>query len=95
MSRILFFLLRTHSSQIVSNRIMRTPLLTLRHHLRDALAQQRDVMGYNLAALKFLKGRWESERVAGLYEQEDLDEEAVRKRLEEGRGKRKRIEVRA
>ncbi|KIR53961.1 U3 small nucleolar RNA-associated protein 12 [Cryptococcus gattii Ru294] len=94
-SRILFFLLRTHSSQIVSNRIMRTPLLTLRHHLRDALAQQRDVMGYNLAALKFLKGRWESERVAGLYEQEDLDEEVVRKRLEEGRGKRKRIEVRA
>lgn len=52
-------------------------------------------MGYNLAALKFLKERWESERVAGLYEQEDLDEEAVRKRLEEGRGKRKRIEVRA
>nr|ODO01220.1 U3 small nucleolar RNA-associated protein 12 [Cryptococcus depauperatus CBS 7855] len=93
-SRILLFLLRTHSAQITSNRIMRTPLLTLRHHLRAALSQQRDVMGYNLAALKFLKERWESERVAGLYETEGMDEEAVKKRLEEGRGKRKRINVR-
>ncbi|ODO09357.1 hypothetical protein I350_02957 [Cryptococcus amylolentus CBS 6273] len=94
-SRILFFLLRTHSAQIVSNRIMRTPLLTLRTHLRQALSAQRDTMGFNIAALKFLKGRWEGERVAGMYEEEGMDEEAVRKRLEDGRGKRKRVEVRA
>ncbi|KAK8853493.1 hypothetical protein IAR55_004200 [Kwoniella newhampshirensis] len=94
-SRLLFFLLRTHSSQIVSNKIMRTPLLTLRNHLREALKKQRDAMGYNLAALKFIKGRWEGERVAGLYEEEGMDEEGVRRRLEEGRGKRKRVEVRA
>ncbi|OCF31605.1 U3 small nucleolar RNA-associated protein 12 [Kwoniella heveanensis BCC8398] len=94
-SRILFFLLRTHSSQMVSNRVMRTPLLVLRNHLRQALDKERERMGYNLAALKFIKGRWESERTAGLYEAEGMDEEAVRKRLEEGRGKRKRIEVRA
>ncbi|WVQ82103.1 hypothetical protein IAT38_004231 [Cryptococcus sp. DSM 104549] len=94
-SRLLFFLLRTHSSQIVSNRIMRAPLLTLRNHLREALKAQRDVMGYNLAALKFVKTRWEGERVAGLYEEEGMDEASVRKRLEDGRGKRKRVEVRA
>ncbi|WVR09691.1 hypothetical protein IAU60_006766 [Kwoniella sp. DSM 27419] len=93
-SRILFFLLRTHSSQLVSNRVMRTPLLTLRNHLREALEKQREVMGYNLAALKFIKGRWEGDRTAGLYEEEGMDEEAVRKRLEEGRQKRKRVEVR-
>ncbi|WRT69934.1 uncharacterized protein IL334_006925 [Kwoniella shivajii] len=93
-SRILFFLLRTHSNQLISNKVMRTPLLTLRNHLREALEKQRDVMGFNLAALRFVKSRWESERTAGLYEAEGMDEEAVRKRLEEGRGKRKRIQVR-
>ncbi|WWD03840.1 hypothetical protein V865_001896 [Kwoniella europaea PYCC6329] len=92
-SRILFFLMRTHSNQIISNKIMRTPLLTLRNHLRESLEKQRNVMGYNLAALKFLKSSWEQERTAGLYEQEGMDEEAVRKRIEEGRGKRKRVVV--
>nr|XP_019010617.1 U3 small nucleolar RNA-associated protein 12 [Kwoniella pini CBS 10737]OCF49398.1 U3 small nucleolar RNA-associated protein 12 [Kwoniella pini CBS 10737] len=94
-SRILFFLMRTHSNQLISNKIMRTPLLTLRNHLRESLEKEREIMGYNLAALKFLKSRWEIERTAGLYEEENMNEDAVRKRLEEGRGKRKRIEVRA
>nr|XP_019043827.1 U3 small nucleolar RNA-associated protein 12 [Kwoniella bestiolae CBS 10118]OCF22757.1 U3 small nucleolar RNA-associated protein 12 [Kwoniella bestiolae CBS 10118] len=92
-SRILFFLMRTHSNQIISNKIMRTPLLTLRNHLRESLDTQRNVMGYNLAALKFLRSSWEQERTAGLYESEGMDEEAVRKRIEEGRGKRKRVVV--
>ena len=52
-------------------------------------------MGYNLAALKFLRARWEGERTAGILEEEGMDEEAVRKRLEEGRAKRKRVDVRA
>nr|XP_018261192.1 U3 small nucleolar RNA-associated protein 12 [Kwoniella dejecticola CBS 10117]OBR83350.1 U3 small nucleolar RNA-associated protein 12 [Kwoniella dejecticola CBS 10117] len=94
-SRILFFLMRTHSNQLISNKIMRTPLLTLRNHLRESLEKEREIMGYNLAALKFLKSRWESERTAGLYEEENMNEEAVKRRLEEGRGKRKRVEVRA
>jgi U3 small nucleolar RNA-associated protein 12 len=93
-SRLLSFLLRTNHSQIVANRIMRTPLLALRTHLRAALTKQRETVGYNLAALKFLRGKWESEKVAGLLE-EEFDEEKVRRRIEKGRGKRKRVEVRA
>jgi U3 small nucleolar RNA-associated protein 12 len=50
-------------------------------------------MGYNLAALKYLKGRYEGEKVAGLW-----DEDAVRDKMAErkaSKAKRKRIEVRA
>ena len=52
-------------------------------------------MGYNIAALRYLKGRWESEKVAGMAE-DVWNEERVREKLTEGKkGKRKRIEVRA
>jgi U3 small nucleolar RNA-associated protein 12 len=74
---------------------MRARLVSLRQHVRSALERQRGRMGYNLAALRFLKSRWESERTAGLLEEEGFDEEAVRKRLAEGRAKRKRVNVRA
>lgn len=95
-SRLLHFLIRTHHSQLVSNRVMRSQLVSLRTHVRSALERHRSRMGYNLAALKFLRARWEGERTAGILEEEGLDdEEAVRRRLAEGRVKRKRVDVRA
>jgi len=94
-SRLLHFLIRTHHAQLVSNRVMRARIVSLRTHVRTALDRQRGRMGYNLAALRFLKGRWESEKTAGLLEEENFDEEAVKKRLAEGRAKRKRVDVRA
>lgn len=54
-SRVLFFLLRTHHSQIVATRALRNTMLSLRRHLRDALRRQKETLGYNLAALKFLE----------------------------------------
>ncbi|KAK4689452.1 U3 small nucleolar RNA-associated protein 12, partial [Tremellales sp. Uapishka_1] len=92
-SKLLFFLIRTHSNQLISNRILRTNLISLRGHLRGALNKQRNEIGYNLAALKFIKGRWEGDRTAGILEEEGMDEEKVRKRLEDGKGKRKRVGV--
>lgn len=94
-ARLLHFLVRTHHAQIVANRVMRTQLVALRQHVRAALARHRERMGYNLAALKFLRARYEGERTAGILEEEGMDEEAVRRRLEEGRTKRKRVDVRA
>ncbi|KAK0553428.1 beta transducin [Tilletia horrida] len=92
-SRILFFLLRTHHAQIVSNKVMRTTLINLRIHLQTALARQRDTMGFNLAALRHARGVWVSERTAEMYERGpaglDLDEEAVRQKIEAGTRKRK------
>jgi U3 small nucleolar RNA-associated protein 12 len=90
-SRILAFLLRTHSSQLIATRTLRTQLLELRGHLRKALDQDREIMGYNLAALKYLKGRVEAESNVGIW-----DEETVRDKMgKKGKSKRKRIEVRA
>ncbi|KAF7352875.1 WD-repeat-containing protein [Mycena venus] len=89
-SRIIFFLLKTHHHQIVANRIMRTALIPLRKHLRSALQRQKEVIGYNLAALQYIRRRNDSERVAQFYEEEGMDEEKVRAKIAEGK-KRKRV----
>lgn len=91
-SRIIFFLLKTHHHQIVTNRIMRTVLIPLRKHLRSALQRQKDIIGYNLAALQYVRRRNDSDRTAQFYEDEGLDEEKARARIAEGK-KRKRIQL--
>jgi U3 small nucleolar RNA-associated protein 12 len=93
-SRIIFFLLKTHHHQIVANRVMRTALIPLRKHLRNALRRQKDTIGYNLAALRYIRRRNEDERTAQFYEENDFDEEAVRAKIAEGR-KRKRVTLKA
>ncbi|KII95241.1 hypothetical protein PLICRDRAFT_34085 [Plicaturopsis crispa FD-325 SS-3] len=93
-SRIIFFLLKTHHHQIVANRVMRTALIPLRVHLRGALRRQKDTIGYNLAALQFLRRKNDGERVAQFYEDEGLDEEKVRAKIAEGK-KRKRVTLKA
>jgi U3 small nucleolar RNA-associated protein 12 len=69
---------------------MRTALIPLRKHLRDALKRQKDTIGYNLAALQYIRRRNEAERTAQFYEEEGLDEEAVRAKIAAGK-KRKRV----
>lgn len=91
-SRILFFLLKTHHHQIVANRVMRTALIPLRVHLRRSLRREKDTIGYNLVALQYLRRRTEAERTAQFYEEEDFDEEKVRARIADGK-KRKRVSI--
>lgn len=52
--RVLFFLLKTHYKQIVASKQMRTLLDGIRIDLRKALDTQKDEMGLNLAALRFV-----------------------------------------
>ncbi|KAJ7283753.1 WD-repeat-containing protein [Mycena rebaudengoi] len=92
-SRIIFFLLKTHHHQIVANRVMRTALIPLRKHLRSALQRQKEVIGYNLAALQYIRRRNDSDRTAQFYE-EGMDEEKVRAKIAEGK-KRKRVTLKA
>jgi U3 small nucleolar RNA-associated protein 12 len=89
----MFFLLKVHHHQIVANRIMRKTLIPLRKHLRAALQQQREIIGYNLAALQYMKRRNEADRTTLFYE-EEWDEEKVRTRIAEGK-KRKRVTLKA
>lgn len=93
-SRIIFFLLKTHHHQIVANRVMRTALIPLRKHLRTALKRQKETIGYNLAALQYIRRKNEADRIAQFYEEEGLDEEAVRAKIAEGK-KRKRVTLKA
>jgi len=92
-SRILFFVLKLHHHQIVANRTMRTVLIPLRTHLRDALKRQKEYIGYNLAALRYIRRQDEASRTAEMYE-EGLDEEAIKDRIA-GARKRKRVSIRA
>jgi U3 small nucleolar RNA-associated protein 12 len=55
--RILFFMLKTHHSQIVASKTMKSMLEGIRGNLRKALKRQKDEMGYNLAALKIIGAR--------------------------------------
>ena len=73
---------------------MRTALIPLRKHLRAALQRQKEIMGYNMAALQHIRRRNESDRVAQFFE-EELDEEKVRAKIAEGKKKRKRVVLQA
>lgn len=92
-SRIVFFLLRTHHHQIVANRVMRTILIPLQRHLRLSLERQKDVIGYNLAALRYMRKRNDVDRMAQFYDKEYSDEKELRSHLNDSK-KRKRVELR-
>jgi U3 small nucleolar RNA-associated protein 12 len=93
-SRIMFYLLKVHHHQMVANRIMRPALIPLRKHLRAALQRQKEVIGYNLAALQYIHRRGEAERTVRFYDEELLDEEKAREKIAEGK-KRKRVNIKA
>jgi U3 small nucleolar RNA-associated protein 12 len=72
---------------------MRKTLQEVRLHLRNALTKQKETLGYNMAALKYIKRLHDANKTASLFEEELLDEEKVRARIEEGMKKRKRVAV--
>ncbi|KAH9943346.1 WD-repeat-containing protein [Epithele typhae] len=95
-ARIIFFLLKTHHHQIVANRVMRTALIPLRRSLRDGLRRQKETIGYNLAALRFVQRQNDARRTAEFFEREEAPtEEEVRAKIAEGGKKRKRVNVKA
>ncbi|KNE61569.1 hypothetical protein AMAG_06385 [Allomyces macrogynus ATCC 38327] len=53
--RVLFFLLKVHHHQITASRALRPSLVNLQAHVRKALERQRDVIGRNMAAFRYLK----------------------------------------
>ncbi|KDE09424.1 hypothetical protein MVLG_00327 [Microbotryum lychnidis-dioicae p1A1 Lamole] len=97
-SRVLFFLLRTHHSQIVATRALRQTMMSLRAHLRAALNRQKDAIGYNLAALKYIQRQHDANKTADFFEKDVegvLDEDKVREKIEMGLKKRKRATLRS
>ena len=88
--RILFFLLKTHHRQIVASKTLRPMLDGIRHNLRRALQRQKDEMGFNLAALKFIGNQI---RDKGTKDYVDEALWAEEEKLDKGRKKRAFIDV--
>ena len=55
--RVLFFMVKIHQKQIVSNRVMKTMLEDVKDALRAALHRQKNELGYNIAGAKILRRR--------------------------------------
>ncbi|KAI9359163.1 WD40-repeat-containing domain protein [Pilaira anomala] len=68
-SRVLFSVVKTHHNQIVANRMMRPMLDSIRFHLRTQLQRQKDVMGYNRAALTYLQRDWKARNTSDFLDE--------------------------
>ena len=84
--RILFFMLKTYHRQIVASKTMRPMLDEIRQHLRKALQHQKDEMGFNLAALRFVGSRIQEKGSKDYIDEAVWEEEEAAKKG----GKKKR-----
>ncbi|CAG8542010.1 7989_t:CDS:10 [Funneliformis mosseae] len=75
---------KVHHDQIVANRLMRPRLDSLRTHIRIVLKRQKDLLGYNLAALKYIKRDWEINSTTEFFDptsdNEEIVDESLKKR---------------
>ncbi|KAF2756670.1 F-box/WD repeat-containing protein pof1 [Pseudovirgaria hyperparasitica] len=79
--RVLFFMLKTHQRQIVSSGELRLILEGMRDDLRASLESLKDVLGFNLAALRFVGGKVKDNENVRLEDVlEDNSDKNVRKR---------------
>ncbi|KAJ5887767.1 hypothetical protein N7495_007808 [Penicillium taxi] len=85
--RVLFFMLKTHHRQIVTSKMMRPMLDSIRTTLRRVLARQKDEMGFNMSALHFI-GNQIRENSTKDYVDEDTWEE---QQTQEGTGKKRQF----
>lgn len=74
---------------------MRDTLLAMRISLRQALGRQKDTIGYNLAALTYLRRQHEESKMYTMLEEADdiTDDHKIGLRLAEGVKKRKRTVI--
>lgn len=75
---------------------MKTTIIDLREHLRTALSEQKETIGYNLAALRQLQRQRTTHKVNDFFDKEGFgNEEEVRAKIAEGQKKRKRAAIKA
>jgi U3 small nucleolar RNA-associated protein 12 len=89
--RVLFFMLKTHHRQIIASKTMRPMLDAIRCNLRESLHQQKDEMGFNIAALRFVANQLREKGTKEYVDMETWGEEE--KGGEKGRKKRVFVDV--
>ncbi len=78
--RCLFYLLRVHHNQIVSNHRLVEELSRLRDIVQRKLREYKDLIGGNLAALSYLQRELELKNVHVLEDVEQMLEDVKRKK---------------
>ncbi|KAJ4296277.1 beta transducin [Kalmusia sp. IMI 367209] len=78
--RVLFFMLKTHQRQIVASRELKSVLETMRNDLRQTLGGNKDLIGFNVAALRFVGERVDERGIVRLEDVERAEEVGKRKR---------------
>lgn len=86
-TRVLVFLLKTHHKQIVASGEMRAVLTVVKDNVRMRLQGQKDLLGFNLAALRVVEGRVRAAEVSKGVVGEEMEEE------EKGRRKRGFVDI--
>jgi U3 small nucleolar RNA-associated protein 12 len=74
--RVLFFMLKTHQKQIVSSRELKMVLESMRADLRRTLTGNKDMIGFNVAALRFVGERVDEAQLVRLEDVEKFEEES-------------------
>jgi U3 small nucleolar RNA-associated protein 12 len=73
--RVLFFMLKTHQKQIVASRELKGLLESMRADLRKMLNGQKDLIGFNVAAVRFVGERVDEAAIVRL---EDVEKEEAK-----------------
>ncbi|KAJ4382695.1 beta transducin [Didymella sp. IMI 355093] len=78
--RVLFFMLKTHQKQIVASRELKTVLEDMRSDLRRGLSGNKDLIGFNVAALRFVGERVDEQKIVRLEDVEKMEEESKQRK---------------
>lgn len=81
-------MIKTHQRQIVVSRELKIVLEGMRRDLRATLGEVKDVLGYNLAAIRFVEGQVQERGIATIE-----DVEAVVNDRDAGKKKRAFVDV--
>ncbi|KAF2682684.1 WD40 repeat-like protein [Lentithecium fluviatile CBS 122367] len=78
--RVLFFMLKTHQRQIVASRELKSVLEGMRADLRRTLGGNKDLIGFNIAALRFVGERVDEMGIVRLEDVDKVDDGSKKKR---------------
>lgn len=78
--RVLFFMLKTHQRQIGASKELKKTLEGMRGHLRHTLGDMKNLMGFNIAALKFIEYKTKDQSIATIEDVDASETQSGRKR---------------
>ncbi|KAI6249958.1 hypothetical protein HI914_01569 [Erysiphe necator] len=78
--RVLLFMLKAHHRQIMSSKIIKATLQTIRSNLRQVLNRQKSEIGFNLAAFKVISNKVNEREISNFIDDEIDQEKCIQKK---------------